>query len=209
MSRRRIDPATTADKLRTKLEGTLRFIHRHNRGKDAARRRALETIDYLKRHLPELGVDRSLTRSLDDIHMAFAEAERGRIVSLFEPKQVGHKLPTELSRLYVMAKASLAMDLLMAAKVKKEKAAREVAKVLRKHGFPFKGNLDVPAWRTVVGWREKLRKKRASGADSYGKLIYRLESEAYQDLIKEGHLDPKARAELELEMVGQSLTNLG
>jgi hypothetical protein len=169
------------------------------------RARAVETISLLKRYIIELGVDRSLTSPLDDILMAFAEAERGRLLPLFEPKRVGHKLPTELGRLYVMARVSLVMDLFLEAGLKKEKAAREVATALRKQRFPIKGNLGVPAWRTVIGWREKLRKKDGSGADSFAKFIYGIERETYLVSVKKGQLDPKACAKRELEMISRSL----
>ena len=206
MSRRTIAPNTTAEQIRSQLEATLEFLLRHN---NDARNIAIETIDCLKRHLLQLGVDRSLTRPLNDIAIAFAELERGRLLPLFEPKQLGHKPPTDLNRLYVMAKASLAIDLLMAAKVKRDRAAREVATVLRKHGFPIKGKLRVPAWKTVIGWREKLRKSGGSKADAPGKFIYQVENETYAALIKDRHVDPKALAKLELKRLGQSLEDLG
>jgi hypothetical protein len=211
MPQRRIHPATTAEELRAELEGTLKFIWKHNRGTDekAAKARTVAVIDLLKRHLDDLGVKPSLTRSLDDLYLAFAEAKRGRLVALFAPTKVGHRLPMELSRLFAVTRAALAIDLLMAGKQSKEKAAREVATKLRQHNFPIEGKLDVPDWRTVVGWREKLRKARGHpDVIWYGKG-YLLERKSLLALVTEKHVDPRVLAERQLEMIRQSVQGIG
>ena len=63
MTRRRIAPRTTAEELRTSLEGSLNFIWKHYGGGDvqAARERTVEIISLLRQHLRELAVDRSRT----------------------------------------------------------------------------------------------------------------------------------------------------
>lgn len=198
MPNHRIPSETKAEQLRVSLEGPLKFIQQAHRGtnKQAARTRAREVIDLLRRHLDELGVDRSLTRPLADIQMAFSEAERGRVVPLFEPEPLKGRPPAELRRLFVMAKVALAIDMLMKAGRKKEEAAREVVKKLRKYGVPIKGKKDIQEWETVVRWREDLAKAgRGAGWhnldwDLYGGL-YLLEKEGRLRFIKDGSADPE------------------
>jgi hypothetical protein len=113
--RDRIAPETSAEELRADLEKALRFIWRHNSGDstEAARARAVEVIDLLTRHLRELGIERRLLHPLDDIHLAFAEARRGRSVPLFAPRPLKGRPPVELKKFSVMMKSALAIDLLI------------------------------------------------------------------------------------------------
>ena len=146
---------------------------------------------------------------MDDLYLAFVEAKRGRLVPLFAPTSINHRPPMELSRLYAMTRAALAIDLLMAGKRNKEKAAREVAKKLREYKFPIEGKIDVPDWKTVVGWREKLRK--GTGHPDviwYGKG-YLLERKSLLALVTEKQVDPRVLAERQLEMIRQSVQELG
>jgi hypothetical protein len=211
MTRRTIAPDTPAETLRETLEGTLRFIWQHNGGEDdeAAKTRAIDTIALLKDHLVELGVEPSLTRPLDDILDAFAEAERGRMLPLFMPKAIHHRPPLELSQLSIMTRASLAIDLLMEAKQTKEKAAREVVKKLREYGIPIGGKLEKPEWKTVVGWREKLRKAHGHPDVVWCGSFYRLRKDALLRSVEEDGLAPRNLADRELESLDPSRSMLG
>ena len=216
MPNHRIPSETKAEQLRVSLEGPLKFIQQAHRGtnKQAARTRAREVIDLLQRHLDELGVDRSLTRPLVDIQMAFSEAERGRVVPLFEPEPLKGRPPAELRRLFVMAKAALAIDMLMAANKNTEEAAREVVKKLRQYGVPIKGKKDIQEWETVLGWRVELAKAgRHAGWhnlewDWYGGM-YLLEKKGRLRLVEEGSADPKAEAMRQLDLVRSSPPSVG
>ena len=141
--------------------------------------------------------------------MAFAEAKRGRTHPLFAVKKIEHRPPTELSRLWVMAKASLAIDLLMKGKRTRERAARYVAKKLREYGFPIEGKVEVSDWKTVAGWREQFRKAKGHRDVVLYGSFYLLEREAFLDLVKEQNLDPAMVAERQLEKIGQSLRTPG
>lgn len=216
MPNHRILSETKAEQLRVSLEGPLKFIQQAHRGKNkqAARTRAWEVIDLLRRHLDELGVDRSLTRPLADIQMAFSEAERGRVDPLFEPEPLKGRPPAELRGLFVMAKVALAIDMLMKAGRKKEEAAREVVKKLREYKVPIKGKKDIQEWKTVLGWREDLAKAgRGAGQhnrdwDLYG-VFYLLEKEGRLRLVEEGDADPKAEAMRQLDLARSSPPSVG
>lgn len=207
---------TKAEQLRVSLEGPLKFIQQAHRGtnKQAARTRAREVIDLLQRHLDELGVDRSLTRPLADIQMAFSEAERGRVDPLFKPEPLKGRRPAELRRLFVMAKVALAIDMLMKAGRKKEEAAREVVRKLREYKVPIKGKKDIQEWKTVIRWREDLAKAgRGAGQhnrdwDLYG-VFYLLEKEGRLRLVEEGDADPKAEAMRQLDLARSSPPSVG
>ena len=207
---------TKAEQLRVSLEGPLKFIQQAHRGtnKQAARTRAWEVIDLLRRHLDELGVDRSLTRPLADIQMAFSEAERGRVDPLFEPEPLKGRPPAELRGLFVMAKVALAIDMLMKAGKKREEAAREVVRKLREYEVPIKGKKDIQEWETVLGWRVELAKAgRHAGWhnlewDWYGGM-YLLEKEGRLRLVEEGDADPKAEAMRQLDLVRSSPPSVG
>ncbi len=218
----RISPKTTAEELRTSLEGALRFIWRYYGGSDprAARTRVVEVVDLLQRHLDELGIDRSLTRSLSDIQSAFSEAERGHLVPLFQSKPLMARPPIELWKLHVRVTAALAMDLLMATKKSRREAAGRVASELKKLGIPIKDKgkvppkVDVPPWKTVQGWREELAKSgRGAGwhpADWawYGG-IYLEDKERVLQRVREGQIDPEAEAKRLLKAIPKSLPLLG
>src|SRR5262245_41375258 len=115
--RDRIAPETSAEELRAELEAALRFIWKHHSGNSvkAARARAVAVIELIERHLDDLGIERSLTSPLGDIYLALAEAERGVLDPLFKPKPLSSRPPTTFAMLWVMMKASLAIDLFMAA----------------------------------------------------------------------------------------------
>jgi hypothetical protein len=211
MARQRIAPTMTAEDLRRSLEGELRFIWRHNGGADqgAMRTRAVAVIELLGRHLKELGIERSLIRPLADLNRAFAESNRGRLDPLFQPVLLKHRQPTSLGQLWAMALASVAIDLLMAGKLRKENAAREVAKALRKFNFPIENKRGVPDWKTVIGWREALRKAKGHPDVLWYGHFYRLQREAGLSLVRAQNLDPKALAKQVLERLRRSLTVLG
>ena len=216
MPNHRIPSETKAEQLRVSLEGPLKFIQQAHRGtsKQAARTRAREVIDLLQRHLDKLGVDRSLTRPLVDIQMAFSEAERGRVVPLFQPEPLKHRPPAELRRLFVMAKVALAIDMLMKAGKKREEAAREVVKKLREYGVPIKGKKDIQEWKTVLGWREDLA-KAGRGAGQHNRDwdwsggLYLLEKKGRLRFIKDGSADPKAEAMRQLDLIRSSPPSVG
>ena len=216
MPNHRIPSETKAEQLRVSLEGPLKFIQQMHQGtnQQAARTRAREVIDLLRRHLNELGVDRSLTRPLADIQMAFSEAERGRVDPLFEPEPLKGRRPAELRRLFVMAKVALAIDMLMKAGRKKEEAAREVVRKLREYEVPIKGKKDIQEWETVIRWREDLAKAgRGAGQhnrdwDLYG-VFYLLEKEGRLRLVEEGNADPEAEAMRQLDLVRSSPPSVG
>jgi hypothetical protein len=158
-----ISPTPHLAGLRRGLEGPLRFIVHGARSRDGRlrtkpqepRTQAMEVLDLVQRHLDELGVDRSLTRPLADICEAFAEAERGRVHPLFEPKRLKGRPPAALSQFYLMTIAAKAIDLLIAAGKTRQEAAGLVASRLRKRGFAIKG--ENPA-QTLLGWRNDLTK---------------------------------------------------
>ncbi len=216
MPNHRIPSETKAEQLRASLEGSLKLIQQAYQGtnQQAARTRAREVIDLLWRHLDELGVDRSLTRPLADIQMAFSEAERGRVDPLFEPEPLIGRRPAELRGLFVMAKVALAIDMLMKAGRKKEEAAREVVRKLREYEVPIKGKKDIQEWKTVIRWREDLAKAgRHAGWhnlewDWYGGR-YLLEKKGRLRLVEEGNADPKVEALRQLDLVRSSPPSVG
>jgi hypothetical protein len=201
VARPTIAPDVPAQKLREELDGNLKFILKHADGdKDrAARIRAVETLTMLNQFLRDLGVTPSLTRPLDDILDAFVEADRGHLLPLFMPKKIAHRPPLELKQLWIMMKASLAIDLLMKANKTKEQAAREVAKQLRKYGIAIEGNLDKQDWETVVGWREKLRKASGHPDVVWCSSFYKLQKEARLRQVAEHDSEPRTLAIQELQ----------
>ena len=216
MPRPRISSKTTAEELRAWLEGSLQFIWQHHGGADkaAARTIAVEVLGLLQQHLNELGIDRSLTRPLKDIQSAFIEAERGRLVPLFEPEPLTSRPPIEIWKLYVRGKAALAMDLLMMKKVSRKEAARRVASELRKLGVPIYAKQDVQDWKTVQGWREELAKAGGGAGwhhpdwDFFGS-IYLMEREAVLGWVNSGELDPEEEASRQLNRIPKSLPTIG
>ncbi len=113
-----------------------------------------------------------------------------------------------------MAKVALAIDMLMAANLNREEAAREVVKKLHKYEVPIKGRIDIQEWKTVLGWREDLAKAgRHAGPekpewDWYGGM-YLLEKEGRLRLVEEGGADPKAEAMRQLDLVRSSPPSVG
>lgn len=211
MARRGMTPITTVEDLRRNLVGALRFIWRHNGGTnpDAKRARIVAVIELLERHLEELGIDRSLIRPLFELDLAFAEAKRGRLDPLFQPVPLKHRQPTPLSQLWVMALASLAMDLLMAGKLSKEKAARAIAKSLRKNDVPIESKRGISDWKTVIGWRETLRKNKGHRDVLWFGDFYRLAREERLNLLKKQSLNPTELAKQELERLREILNSVG
>lgn len=212
--RDRIPPNTTAKELQADLEGALRFITQRVKGNSAkaARARAIEVVDLLTRHLRELGIEPSLLRPLDDIYLAFADAERGVLPLLFKPKALKGRPPTELAWFWVMMKAALAIDLLIAAKRTREAAAKQVVKELRKYGVPVEGN--GKEWKTVLRWREDLAKAGRGGGRHnkdwtwYGGFYLHERDDALR-LIREEKSDPEALAKRQLDLLRRDLPSFG
>ena len=113
-----------------------------------------------------------------------------------------------------MAKAALAIDMLMKAGRKKEEAAREVVRKLRQYEVPIKGKKDIQEWKTVIGWREDLAKAgRGAGWhnlewDWYGGM-YLLEKKGRLRLVEEGDANPEAEAMRQLGLVRSSPPSVG
>jgi len=206
MSRRRIHPMTTAEELGSHLEGALKFILKHNAGKDpqVVRARAIGVLDLVKKHLDDLGVDPPLTQTIDDIRMAFVEAERGIVDPFFEPEPLSGRPPTELNRLFVMMKASLAIDLLMKAGETNELAAREVGKQLEKKNITVGGKNDVADWKTIRGWRRELAKAARGNTQHtddwvfYGSF-YLTKRANLIERVDKGEIDPLTEAKKQLD----------
>jgi hypothetical protein len=200
--RDRIAPETSAEELRADLEKALRFIWRHNSGDstEAARARAVEVIDLLTRHLRELGIERRLLHPLDDIHLAFAEARRGRSVPLFAPRPLKGRPPVELKKFSVMMKSALAIDLLIDVGRSRTKAADHVAAELRKLGFSVTA-------KTVLGWRDRLAKAAKSGhqyaADwiSYGGKYQREKEQILRGVNADQKIDQFDEARKQLKAI--------
>ena len=216
MTRPHTHPETPASNLRHSLEGALRFILKHNAGADrqTARTRAIDVLDLVKKHVDGLGIEPSLTQPLTDIRMAFAEAERGIVDPLFEPEPLLGRPPTQLARLHVMMRASLAIDLFMKAGKPSEAAARQVVKGLQKQRIVVGGKDDVADWKKVRGWRQELT-KAAKGKTQhtedwvfYGGMYELLRNEILER-VGTNELDPLAEAENQLNALKSGQPTFG
>ncbi len=213
MDHRRIDPKTTAEELWKPLERKLKFIRKHyHGGTDAktAKAWAVQLIELVQEHFDDLGIDRSLTRPLEDIRDAFVEGERGLSVPLFASKPIKNRPPLAYWELDIRIMASLAVDLLMKAGKSRKEAAHEVAKQLMQLGIKIPSQNNVPPWETVLGWREKLTKATKNpanhGADWpwYGSIYIRHRKEMLRE-VKQGKASFKAAAERVLNDLSGSL----
>src|SRR5262245_44509349 len=157
MARSRIPDANV--EVRRALEGPLRFIVHGVRSRDGrlrtkppeGRKRAMACLELVKRCLDETGIDSSLTRPLQDVLDAFAEADRGIQHPLFAPAQLRGRPPASLARWDVMATAALAIDLYLASGKKRVEATYLVAKQLKTRGDEIKGT-------ALLQWRHELTK---------------------------------------------------
>ena len=113
-----------------------------------------------------------------------------------------------------MTKSALAVDLLMAAEKKTEKAARQVAKKLREYGVPIGGKSDVQEWKTILGWREKLAKAgnrpgQGNPDFAFHASCYLIQRDGLLQMIKEENISPETVAKWQLEAVRRSFTWVG
>ena len=67
----------------------------------------------------------------------------------------------------------------------------------------------MPDWKTVIGWRDTLRKAKTHADVRWYGQLYFLERESLLRLVAEQGSDPKTLALRQLEMVRQSLEASG
>jgi hypothetical protein len=151
------------ERQRKGLESSFRFASQ----KETRRDRAYDALQTAIDHFDELGVARDVLTPLVEIQDALWEGERGLLHPLFKPDEKSGRPRLPLVRLEQQRVAALAMDALILAGQSRETAAREVAKVLRKIGYPFRRD-STAQWLTVAEIRDDLARNLAKTTLGHG-----------------------------------------
>jgi len=204
-------PAITRDartELRRGLEGPLRLIVHGVKRRDGrpgakpqqGRKRAIECLELIKRHLDEAGMDPSLTQPLQDVLDAFGEADRGISHPLFAPAPLKGRPPASRAQWDVVWTAARAIDLYLASGRPREEAAHLVASQLKKRGVQIKTNTSIE--RAILQWRHELTKAgrgqglgRTNGEWQWFGMGYLFKRDEVIRLVKEGTMNAQAEVD--------------
>jgi hypothetical protein len=132
-------------------------------------------------------------RCIEELSDAFIEAQRGLLPPLFKPTETCGRPPLPLVVEDIRGAAALAMDALMQSGMRKQDAARAVAKRL---GYSVASR---DGWTKVAKWRDDLA--RAAGDKGRYSNDYRLQARLHEELradlfcaVKERGEDPQSLA---------------
>jgi hypothetical protein len=179
------------------LVRNLRFAGRRfdNSAADQGRVSVIHSLTAITQFLRSVGgsEDAEMYVPLHQLQYGLNDLEAGKVPDLLKPTPIKGRPPDSASDTGFRAFAAVAMDLLMDGDVRREEAARRVARELTAMGYMASATKPITAQR-VEDWRDRIREERPAEYAPAGRF-----DRVKQELMRQFPQDPVAAAEFLLQ----------
>ena len=184
-NREAVDPAEKVNSALSRLRDELieaRFAY--ETGDDAGRLGAILAVAAATNLLTEMGISAELREPLISLAVALSDAQRGLYNAMFEPDTDARTSSLLIAQSDAQAQAAAAMELLMRGtptypRLNREFAAKKVVLAVRKWKLDLHLKQRSLTWRTIAGWRDKMKSNLPSdpAVQIFRKIIRNFENE--------------------------------
>ena len=180
-----LDPVNDIESVFIRLRDELidaRFAY--DTGDDAGRLGAMLAVAAATNFLKEMGVPAELREPLVSLAAALNDAQRGLYNAMFDPEKEERTSPLQIAQYYAQAQAALAMELFMRRspnhpRLDRQSAAKKVVGAVREWELNLPLKRGALTWRTIAGWRNKLKNGLSSdpAVQMFKNLVHKIEKE--------------------------------